>query len=669
MRRTPCLLALALALGALAAPASASDEPPAPAPAADILRGTLQEVVVERPGRSSADPEVRRHLVVDGRAVALPDGALPDNRSGDRVEVVLRRGPGGSASVTRSRTLVRDAAGLRSAAAATSPSTPDPARHEVYVAVVGPRGAAAPAPDALSRATGLVQQASEYWSSQTGGRVRFEVAATLPAYTSQFRCGEDVDPQRGTLTDSTVLMWNEALNRFDTSFAGTDSAYGVRKHLLVVLPDGAERAGCPFGLGTIGALHAEGNAVLVSDSNRSLYAHELGHNLGLNHSNALHCDTADAVPTSARDGQTTWPSPRCLGEDYGDLLDVMGFSGEHYGEGSLNGVHLDRMGLSASSVAAVTTNSTTRVQLVPLSSTGPGTRTVVVAEPGGGRYYAEYRTASGPDAVAGRLAERPQLGLRVLREDPSRRNGSYVLDPTPTGPRYDYATALPLGKTFRSVSGAVSFTLTAASSTGATLTVTRAVPPAAVALTVPGRAAAGSAVTASARATDAKGGAVPSWPVTLQVKPVGAASWQTAATATTDSAGTATFRYVNGLTGSYRAVTAARSGAVARTSRLGTTTSSAAPTLTAPKAEVALGTKLALTGSLKHVPSRVVHLQVRRGSDDWSTAVRATRDGSTFRAAFRPGARGTWQLRYRASADDEGRYGSGTSPVRTVVVR
>ena len=81
----------------------------------------------------------------------------------------------------------------------------------------------------------------------------------------------------------------------------------------------------------------------------------------------------------------------------------------------------------------------------------------------GSRYYAEYRTDSGRDALSQDhdLGDGPAaLGVRILREDPSRRNGSYVLDATPSGAGepLDYDNDLTDGRTLRTVTGTVSST-------------------------------------------------------------------------------------------------------------------------------------------------------------------------------------------------------------------
>ena len=651
MRRTSRLpaaglLALALSLGALAGPAGASY---GVRTTPGTLTGVVREIVVEHPGEPGAGDDGRKTLVVGTRPVALPAAGSEELDPGERVEVRLGTGSDGRPAVVAARSLAPAAASAR-----TAPSASDPALHEVHVAIVAPQGWSRPHTETPARVGALVQQASDYWSSQTGGRVRFDVAQTVDPYTSAFSCS---DP------DVNLKLWEEALGR-----AGA-AAWGIDRHLLVVLPEGADTGSCAYGLGTVGSVHTDGNAALVSSSNPSLYAHELGHNLGLHHSGALRCPTtADAAPSRVGGNGTSWASP-CWSDEYDDVLDVMGYSGRGYGEGNLNGVHLDRTGLTPSAVQPVPAYGPTTVRLAPLSAPVGEVRTAVVTDAGGGRYYAEYRTASGRDEVALGHPAQPSLGLRVLREDPSHRNGSYLLDATPTGRADDHATSLATGRSFTTASGTVRIRLLRADATGADLEITRTREPASATLAVPAKAAAGSPVTARARVLDAVDGGVAAWPVVLQVQPRGSSTWRTVTTATTDATGTAAFRYTNGITGTYRAVTQARGGVAARTSATDATTSSAAPVMDPPRREVTLGTVVRPTGTLVGVPSPVVRLQARRGADPWTTRATAVRDGSRWQASYRLPSRGTWQLRLSTPADSAGRYTAGLSAAYTVRVR
>jgi hypothetical protein len=65
----------------------------------------------------------------------------------------------------------------------------------------------------------------------------------------------------------------------------------------------------------------------------------------------------------------------------------------------------------------------------------------------------------------------------------------------------------------------------------------------------------------------------------------------------------------------------------------------------------------------------VVYLQARFGTGSWGSKVRATVSGTALAAAYKPTARGTWQLRYYVRADGSGRYAAGYSAARTVIVK
>ena len=94
---------------------------------------------------------------------------------------------------------------------------------EVYVAIVSPAGYTldqnATTVDTVRR---YIEKASDYWSSQTGGTIRFAYAGTVPKYVSKHVCGD------------TVEMWDEAVTRF--ADAGVDVT-GVGKYLILVGPD------------------------------------------------------------------------------------------------------------------------------------------------------------------------------------------------------------------------------------------------------------------------------------------------------------------------------------------------------------------------------------------------------------------------------------------------
>ncbi|GAB49227.1 hypothetical protein [Mobilicoccus pelagius] len=157
-------------------------------------------------------------------------------------------------------------------------------------------------------------------------------------------------------------------------------------------------------------------------------------------------------------------------DEYDDLFEVMGYSGEGFGGGQLGAAGLVRVGAEPGAIRTVSATGASRatavrVRLVPMSARGTGVRVLRVLVPDEPAYLVEYRTPAGRDAriVAG--SWRPSPGVRVLRE--TADGASVELDATPGGRRYD--RSLPPGVTFVSHSGAVRITVAAQDAGGADL--------------------------------------------------------------------------------------------------------------------------------------------------------------------------------------------------------
>ena len=493
--------------------------------------------------------------------------------------------------------------------------------HHIYVALVLPVGVPADPSITDASARAMVNQVSQYWSSQTGGLVSFDTVQVLPAYRSAYACGQ---------ANSTYNMWTEARTAMP-------AAFGLGKHLVLVAPSGADGSpyNCDYGLGTIGAVEASGNEVFVSGLDQSLLAHELGHNLGLYHSNALRCSGTQDMPAVAS------LFPGCAANAYDDLFDVMGYSGATYGEGNLNAVHLDGMNLLPGAVLKIPANSgVTTARITPLSTTADN-RTLKITDPSGANYFVEYRTNSGRDAVASINPYHPSWGVRVLRDDPAEgpSAGSYELDATPTSLLNDYNRSIPVGATFTAASRRLTIKVTAADATGATLSITNgpvAVPtppapavPFKVTLSIPIRASVGTAITAATRVTDQYGKAKASWIVTLQKMQRGTSTWRSVKSLRTSATGATAYRFLNGVSGKYRWVSAAAIGAPSKVSPSVAVTSTARVAARRPATLLTHGRYLSVYGSVSSVPTRVVYIQYRFRGGVWHTGPRAAIRGTT----------------------------------------
>ena len=445
----------------------------------------------------------------------------------------------------------------------------------------------------------MVAKASAYWSSQTGGQVKFAVTQVLKdPITSKYSCGQ------------TEQMWAEATSKLPASL-------GPDHHLVVVAPPGAYTSGCDYGLGTIGeGVHTSDSAVFVSDLNPSLFAHELGHNLGLYHSNSLRCRTSqDSTYLGA------WPAA-CHQEEYDDLFDVMGYSGTGYGEGSLNGVQLDDLHLLPTALRRITAAGTVKVRLAPLSTTTAG-RAVRVTDSTGVSYVVQYRTRSGRDAAAAALPDKPSYGVEVLRADPTvpGGGGSDVLDATPSTRVDDYTRTVPVGTLFTAASRRLLVHVTSADAAGASVTIYNgttlpAAVPSRVTISMPTKASYGGALTAATKVTDQFGRPRSGWSVVLEKLQRGTTTWKPVATLRTTATGTASYRFANGLSGSYRWASVATHSAAARYSSSVAVSTTTSLTLSSATTSVLLGRSVGLSGRVNHasVPAAVAYLQYRKGA-------------------------------------------------------
>jgi hypothetical protein len=255
---------------------------------------------------------------------------------------------------------------------------------------------------------------------------------------------------------STVCDTNAIRSQAQAAAQGAGVSLSNYRRFVYAFPSNA----CSWwGLGQVGGTptHAWINGSLAL----RVAAHELGHNLGVYHSNALEC------------GDTTLGAS-CSTIEYGDPADIMGNSGlvAHF-----NAFQKERMGWLnyGSSLPIVTVQGDGVYSIEPYTGTGTGAKALKIlksVEPTTGRrtfYYVEQRVATGQDSA---LSSRPGLtnGVMIHTGSESTGNSSFALDMTPETSAWTDA-ALPVGRSFTDPDSGLTITTLSVGASGATVNV------------------------------------------------------------------------------------------------------------------------------------------------------------------------------------------------------
>jgi hypothetical protein len=203
--------------------------------------------------------------------------------------------------------------------------------------------------------------------------------------------------------------------------------------------------------------------IFAEAMNARLVAHEMGHNFGLSHSQALECGNVSYSAT-------------CTVKSYGDAADTMG-SGTTPHFNALQKLQLGWLG--ATGAPPVTTVAATGRYRIERLEDGTGTKALKVARgidslTGEMTYYTlEYRQPVGFDAVLGTVGN---LTKGVLLHMGGVNQYSMLLDATPNSAASQFDdindSALAVGRTYRDDAVGIAFTVVAADASGATIDVT-----------------------------------------------------------------------------------------------------------------------------------------------------------------------------------------------------
>lgn len=412
-------LGAAIVAGTLPATADGPDGP-------TTASGTLLQLVVENPDEHGDDPlELHSAVQVADQVLAVP-GDPVEAPSGTPVQVALDPAAPSTATVTSVEPRAGAQTGQPTAAAVVGGA------HALTVVPVSWTS-----PDVTTGALSTAATAAaQYWQEQTDGRLSMSVSVRpWVSITAPTSCsGAEV----------TGIM-NRALA------ASGVAAPTSTNHVLVYFP---QYASC----GWAGQASIGGGAVWVNGSTYvDVFAHELGHNLGLGHAKSATCTNGARVTLAPSLGQ-------CSISEYGDYADVMGI-GMALTTGNLNSAMADYLGLVTAdrpSAGAYRTDT-----LAPLSSFS-SLRAIAIPS-SLGTVYVDYRPAAGRDQRVPSWAG-VQVHLQVFNAVYGYPE-TYLLDLSPSTPTPFTSPQLGVGTSWNVPGSGLSIRTAGASGSSAQVTV------------------------------------------------------------------------------------------------------------------------------------------------------------------------------------------------------
>jgi hypothetical protein len=260
-------------------------------------------------------------------------------------------------------------------------------------------------------------------------------------------------------TESCGTLINQVANLGDQAATADGIDLNQYDRKVYIFP---ETSVCGWGgLAQVGG--AKTNAWINGAAYLHIVAHEVGHNLGLFHSNLLAC------PGSPNSGD-------CTREFYGDRTDLMGSGGVTH----FNAFQKDRLGWlnyqTSPPITTVITSGTYRIDPFETNNQNPKALKILKRTDGSENYYLEFRQGIGFDAelAACGLTCDYTRGVIFHQGNSADPDSSNLLDMSPTDNSRSLVALLP-GQSWMdplAPNGGVTFEVISVASTGAIVKVT-----------------------------------------------------------------------------------------------------------------------------------------------------------------------------------------------------
>jgi hypothetical protein len=264
---------------------------------------------------------------------------------------------------------------------------------------------------------------------------------TQAVYTASMNSSEYAYTGNGDSIDEKDL-WDEAVDAYKDDNGGADP-FNTYDIVGIVFPK-IDEVGWA-GLGTVGGANSKHwlNGVASTET----IVHEFGHNYGLNHSNYWEFNKTNAASTNPVD-------PAGVGDEYGDLWDVMG-------DGDANRGHF-HMGakrylswLAANQIETINSDGSysKRIYRFDHKDANPGLQGLEIKKANNENYWVGYRRAYESNANYYR-------GAYIFWERPegASRNQGWIIDTTPESDGERQDAGISLGRTYSDTAAKVHIT-------------------------------------------------------------------------------------------------------------------------------------------------------------------------------------------------------------------